>query len=52
MKSTAVRIYQVDLPIRDAPYAWSTFAVDGPSPRVVRASTAASCGPRMLRASA
>ena len=39
MKITAIRIYQVDLPIRDAPYAWSTFSVDAFDSTVVEIET-------------
>ena len=39
MKITAVRIHQVDLPLRDAPYAWSTFSVDAFDSTVVALET-------------
>ncbi len=39
MKITAIRIYQVDLPLREGPYAWSTSSVDEFDSTVVEIKT-------------
>ena len=39
MKITAIRIYRVDLPLREAPYAWSTSSVDEFDSTVVEIET-------------
>ena len=39
MRITAIRIYQVDLTLREAPYTWSTFSVDAFDSTVVEIET-------------
>ena len=39
MKIDAISIYRVDLPVRDAPYAWSTFSLDAFDSTVVEIRT-------------
>ncbi|APX18096.1 mandelate racemase (plasmid) [Phaeobacter inhibens] len=39
MKITAIKVYKVDLKIKDAPYSWSTFSVDSFDSTIVEIET-------------